>query len=156
MKKMNKKGNAIGIAIFVVLGVVVISIAVAMVNGVSQSTPVVSDQFTASNSTCVDITSSSSNCILSQPTFANATSGVAINAGNFSLCNNRGGYNSGILLVANSPASGLFNGKVVNTSYTEIPCTYVSNGIVQTLMPYLIVLLALIVFAGVAKWVQEQ
>lgn len=153
MKNKKAELGAINIAIFVVLGIIVIAIAVAMVNGITSRTSVSADTFTASNTSCVDITT---NCILEKGTFVNATDGVTIAAANFTLCNYVGTYARGYYLNGSDATEAGFTGKTVNATYTEVGCGYVSNSMVQTLMPYVIILLAVLVFMVVAKWVQEQ
>lgn len=146
--------SAIPIAIFVIIGTIAILIASGVINTNIQTTAITDKQFTASNNTCVQVTN---NCMLSIGTFTNATMGTAIGASNFSLCKYSGSYAQGIKLLPNDGiTAAYYTGKVINTTYTEVSCAYVNNSIVQTLEPFIIILLAVIVFFGVTKWLQDR
>lgn len=154
MKKKAQTDSVIAVAIFVILGVIVISIASITTNNLTATTFVRNDTFVVSNTTCTDITSSSGKCILSLQSITNASSGDYLSKGNFTTCNNRGAYATG--LIGKTGANGLYSGWSLNATYTEVSCSYVGNSFVQTTIPYIIILLAVLVFIGVAKWTSEQ
>lgn len=157
MKKINKNGSIgpLEIAIFVIIGVVAIAIAINTVDSTTKRTSVINDLFIVSNTTCIDVTSSGSECILSLGTFTNGTKTVG--PGNFSLCDYTGQYARGYILNGSTdPGGTIYNGNVVNATYTQVGCGYVSNSVVQTIIPYIIILLVVLVFIGVAKWTGEQ
>ncbi len=153
---MNKKGMDLGIleiAIFVIIASVVISLVQANNDSVLNTNSRVS-AFTASNTSCVNIVSESGKCIISEGTYANTSTSVG--AGNFSLCNRVGTYSTGILLAGSDATELRYQGQSLNATFTEGSCSHVDNNFVVTLLPYIVVLLAVFVFMGVARWMSNK
>ncbi len=142
-KKFGQVGMIIAITIGLIIGIVVFQIIFTLIDDQTKTVAISNDAFTASNSTCVEVTSQ---CL-------QAGSGVVTNTsetqtGNFTECqvNNPDKLN-GFSLNPNDGGDG-FDGAVVNASYTEISCSFISGGTTQTVLNLLPLLLAvaLIVF----------
>jgi hypothetical protein len=150
-----KKGEItiIGIAVFVILGAVALSMSDSITSDTTSTTAITDQNFTASNTSCVTLTS---RCILTKGTFENTSNGVAIGGNNWTMCGQSGTYYTGVLLDGDGATEVLYQGVQINTSYTEIACNYVNNSFVTTILPYVIILLAALVFMSVALWTQNQ
>jgi len=114
----------------------------------SDLTTVKGDQFTMSNTTCVQLTTG---CIKSITKVANSTLTNSIGAGNYSLCNIntvKPNYD-GILVSGDSSVDAAFNGLTLNATYVESSdCSYVDSGTARnlsTLIPIFFVLAIVVV-----------
>lgn len=151
----NKKGfiSAITIAIFVIIAMVAIAIASGVIGAATSTTAKTAITFTASNTSCVDVTTK---CILSTTSFVNASSAAdTIGNANFTACDYSGTYWRGYQVVAGATGTRI-NANSINASFTEVECGYTNNSFVQVMLPYIIVLMAVLVIMGVAAWLEKM
>jgi len=147
----NKKGQLgttiIGIGVVLIIGVIIASIMYSQVDNQTSQTTVTDDQFTASNSSCVDITDK---CIYSVTSVENGTGSYTVTSGNYSTCKVNSGlrWDDGLLV-----SDDLVNGQTLNATYTEIDCGYISSGLTRTIVNYLPVLLAVALLIFLAGYV---
>lgn len=147
-----RKGQ-IGATIFipVVIAVILLGVVFTFITDQRSTTTVTDDQFTASNTSCVEITNA---CINSITRIENASGGGTIlSASNYTLCIATGTTNEydGILL---SPTASLeLNGKTVNATYEGESCEAI-DGMTGTMIDYIPVLLAVVLIIGVAVYIK--
>lgn len=121
--KDKKAQTAMWVTIMIVsiIGIVSLQIMYTSIKDQTTTTAITDDQFTGSNTSCVQITEE---CILSLSSVENATGSVTIGAGNYSLCysDSSGDYADGIELD-----DAEYNGMTLNATYTEVNCGYITG-----------------------------
>jgi len=145
MKKYNQSSTWIVILIGLVIGLVALQIVFSLITSQAATTTITDDTFTASNSSCVDITDK---CILSLTSVENATDGTSVGAGNYSQCLSNAGtsrYYDGILLD-----DAEYNGASLNATYVEVECGHISGltSIVVNNIPVILAVALLMFLAG--------
>ena len=148
-----KKGNTIIVlTVALIIGIISLSIGWQTIQDKTLTTAITDDQFSASNSTCVEITD---NCVLSITSIENAT--IPIGSGNYSLCNVDAPSQSDDGVLFTVGVGDEYNGETLNVTYTEVDCSRIT-GTTATIINYTPVLwaLGLLVlvagFIGVAMW----
>ena len=157
MKKGQIAVNVIiGMGITLIIGVIVLSIIWTQYADQVGSATITGDQFTASNTTCVELTDK---CLTSITSLNNATGNstmksTIIGSGNYSICTARGLNNKfdGVLLDGDTVVDAGYNGQTVNASYTEISCNRIT-GMTATIVGYLPVLLAIVLLIFLAGFI---
>jgi len=144
-KKYAQAGPWILILVVSVIGLVALQVMYTLITNQTDTTAITDDQFTGSNTSCVDVTD---NCILSLTSVENST--TVLGAGNYSLCTVNSGttrYDDGILLD-----DAEFNGYTLNATYTEVDCNHVTGltALVVNNVPILVAVALLIFAAGFA------
>lgn len=130
------------------LGLIVISIVVPLITNKVTDSTVTDDQFTASNTTCVEV---AEYCI---QTFSvvNASNGITT-TGNFSVCA-VSGQGRGLNMSSNDEANAWeMNGLTMNAIYTQRDCQPIT-GFTGTILTYVPVLMALLLLIFVAAFMK--
>jgi len=146
MKKVAQTGMFIALFVGLVIGVIAIGAMVTQITQQTSTTTVTDNQFTMSNTSCVDLTN---NCILSLTTIENQTGIGTITSGNYSICSVNAPLSryDGVL-VSGDASVDLANGQTLNATYTEISCDYIGGTTTRSLVSYipLLAVVALLVF----------
>ena len=150
MKRIAQTGMFIALFVGLTIGIIAIGAIVTQISGQTSTTTVTNDQFTMSNTSCVDVTT---NCILSLTSVSNVTAGTAginpIDSGNYSICrvNAPAGMFDGVV-VSGDASIDVLNGLTLNTTYTGINCDYIGGATTRSLISYipLLAVVALLVF----------
>jgi preprotein translocase subunit SecG len=133
--------------IVVVIGLIFLTTINQNVETQATLSTITDDQFTASNSSCVVITTG---CIETVTSIKNVTR-TTIDPANYTLCRSNTGKLDGIQLLSGAQmADASLNGKTLNATYTESAgCTYVSNSTARNLTGILVLLfvIAIVVIA---------
>jgi hypothetical protein len=150
---MNKKGEFNIMALFIplLIALIVISIVIPLIGNKISTTTVTNDQFTASNTTCVQI--NTDYCIASLTSVANSTGTTPINTANFTRCNVADGTLKGLLLQGDDTTEVKFNGVVLNATYQSQDCNPVS-GFTGTIIGFIPVFLALALLVFLALFIK--
>ena len=153
----NKKGNAIiGLTVALIIGILTLTIAWNLIQEKQTNTAIVDDQFTMSNSSCVQVTSK---CLTSFGRVENV-SDQSIGADNYSSCGvglSNGKLNGIIFDNSGGDVDTWYNGETLNATYTEIDCTQITGTTAQIInYPPLLWAVGLLVlvagFIGVSLW----
>ncbi len=156
LKQMNKKGQGaiIAMAIGAILLVVILSVIFSTLTAQTTTTAVSDDTFTVVNETCtrVILVTSLIGCISpgSTSSIVNST-GTGVNAiGNFTECGTSGdlfGYNMA------AGADKVFDGTLVNATYTARSCEFITSGTTRTLVNLIPVLLAIAILIFIVGFI---
>ena len=145
MKQKKAQMAIVGIMIALILGVIFLSIAWTQIQSQQTRTTITDDQFTATNGSCVRVTSE---CIASLTTVENGTGGSELLTGNFTAC----GVNTdlyGLLLSPTGQIDASYDGATVNATYIEGSCNEIT-GQTRTIINYVPVLMAVVLLAFTA------
>lgn len=145
---MNTKGNMMaGVMVTLILVVLVTSIVFSFISSARDTTTVTDDQFTASNTTCVQITD---NCIVSLISMENATGTGTIGLSNFSICTVKsGGGLQGVQISGDATTETHYTEKLLNATYISESCQKIT-GMTSTMIGYLPLLMAVAILVFVA------
>lgn len=145
-KKYSQAAVWVTIMIVAVIGLVALQVMYTSITDQTDTTDITDDQFTGSNTTCVDVTD---NCILTLTSVENATGGETLGTGNYSICGAGydGKYKDGILL--DDPE---YHGETLNATYTEVNCGHLTGltALVVNNIPILVAIALLVFAAGYA------
>ena len=150
--KLNKKGQVVGVMvsllITVLLGVILLGVIGQFTNNVTSVTSVGDDHFTASNNTCVRVTT---NCL--QSTGFSIENGSSVpQTGNFSIC---GGSGDLFGFSLDSDGYAQLDGASVNATYSETDCGYITNATNRTIINYFALLLGVVLIAFVGMFISK-
>ncbi len=149
MRKKGQVGMILTITIGLILGIVMFQIIFSTIDDQTSTRTITDDTFTAANDTCVQVTSL---CIAAgSGVIENGTGGTDTATGNFSDCqvNNPGKLNG--FLLKSDVGGTIYDGVVMNATYSERSCSFISGGtttIVLNLLPLLFAVLLLVFVAG--------
>lgn len=148
---MNKKGQAGIMAIFITLliGLIAFTVANPLIINKIQTTAVTHDTFIASNTSCVSVASL---CINSLTATVNASNGVAIGVGNWTICRSSLA-NDGLQLTGDAGVQALYDGENINASYVMQDCQPIT-GTTGTILSYVPLLFAVILLVFVATQIK--
>ena len=126
---MEKTNVLFAFAIAVILGLIFLTTLSQPIADQSSTSTVTDDQYTASNTSCVKVTSGN-DCIISLTSVENV-SAQAIGSANYSLCvaSNGGSLlSNGIINNGDATTDGWYNGQTLNATYTMSQgCVYNPN-----------------------------
>ena len=150
--KAQMSGMMTTILVTVIVGVIAAAIVATQIASQTSSTTITDDQFVMSNTTCVDLTD---NCITSITSIENSTSVETIGSGNYTLCRVSAPVTrfDGVL-VSGDTSIDAYNGDTKNATYVETACNSLQGGLVRTIAPFFVVLMAVILLMFVASWIK--
>lgn len=153
MNKIAQTSIFIVILVSVLIGVIAVSIVSSQINRQTAYTTITDDQFTMSNTSCVDVTA---NCISSLTSVENVTGSVTIGSGNYSICNVNAPSTryDGILVSGDAYVDSNFNGLTLNSTYVEEACDSIQGGITRTIVPYFVILMAVVLLVFVTGYIK--
>lgn len=149
MRRKGQMNAMLALSIGLILGVVILGVVFSFISDQTSTSTITADQFTASNESCVQVTS---NCITTLTNVYNATTPGPIEAGgNYSICTVGGALSGLYLNPADSQGNIDNNGYTANATYNERSCGFITSGTTRTLVtliPLLLAIVALVFVTG--------